>query len=430
MHRLSNPVRPYAWGSPHLIPAFLGEEPDGSPVAEVWMGAHPLGPSTLADAEPLQEGGPAPTLDAVVAADPDGVLGEDCAARFGRLPFLVKLLAADAPLSLQLHPDAEGARAGFEREEREGLSRDDPARTFRDPWHKPELILALSTFHALCGVRDPDASLAGLDDLGPVTSPTLEAFREALRGEGGERGGARQAGEASDEARVRGALDVALSAGPAELAGACEELAALSTARADRGGSAPLAPAADAAGAATLQKAHPAAVGVLVSTLLHHVVLEPGQALFLGPRQLHAYRGGLALEVMASSDNVLRVGLTRKHVDTGAVLGMLDAGPVPVPTVASTATGRGVSTFAPPVEDFALDVLDVARLPAAVVPCAGSPRILVVLEGEVSLVRERTALDLCRGGAAFVPAGVDLLATSTGRGGRARLALARVGDAR
>ncbi len=424
MHRLSNPVRPYAWGSPHLIPAFLGEEPDGSPVAEVWMGAHPLGPSMLDGADPLQEGGPAPTLDAVVAADPRGVLGEDCAARFGRLPFLVKLLGADTALSLQLHPDEAAARAGFDREEREGPSRDDPARTFRDPWHKPELILALSTFHALCGVREPDGSLAVLDDLGPVTSPTLDAFREALRGEGGPAGGA------SDAARVRGALDVALSAGPAELAGACEELAALSTARAGRGGSASLEHAEDDACAATLQQSHPADVGVLLSTLLHHVVLEPGQALFLGPRQLHAYRGGLALEVMASSDNVLRVGLTRKHVDVGAVLGMLDVEPVPVPTVASTATGKGVSTFAPPVEDFALDVLDVARLPAAVVPSAGSPRILVVLEGEVSLVRERTALDLGRGGAAFVPAGVDLLATSTGRGGRARLALARVGDAR
>ncbi len=427
MHRLDNPVRPYPWGSPHLIPAFLGDEPDGSPVAEVWMGAHPLAPSTLAGADPLGEDGPSPTLDAVVAADPEGVLGEECAARFGRLPFLVKLLGADAPLSLQLHPDESAARTGFEREEREGLARDDPRRTFRDPWHKPELVLALSTFHALSGVRDPDVSLAALDDLGPTTSPTLDAFREALRGPAG---GVGAAGAVSGADRVRDALDVAMSADPAGLAGACEALAALSGARARRGGSASLEHAEDDDCAVTLQAIHPADVGVLISTLLHHVVLEPGQALFLGAHQLHAYRAGLALEIMASSDNVLRVGLTRKHVDAAAVLALLDLEPAPVPTLAPDATGRGVSTFSPPVEDFALDVLDVARLPAAVVPATGSPRILVVLEGAVSLVRERAELELTRGGAAFVPAGAELLATSDGRGGPARVALVRVGDAR
>ena len=433
MHRLENPVRPYAWGSPDLIPAFLGGVADGSPVAEVWMGAHPDDPSTAIGAGDSAAAGGAfpsgahPTLDAVVAADPEGTLGEATAARFGRLPFLVKLLGAGAPLSLQVHPNAEQAAAGHAREVAVGT----PAhrRSYGDPWHKPEVALALTDFRALAGVREPAESLAALEDghddggVDACASATLVAFRDALRG-GGEGGGD---GPAAAADAVRAAVAVALEAGPAETAGACEALASLAARRARRGGAASLRHAEDDACVVELQRSHPADVGVLLSVLLHHVTLAPGQALFVRAGQLHAYRSGLAVEVMASSDNVLRAGLTRKSVDVAAVLEIVDLAPVPVPLLEGTPGGPGTTTFAPPVDDFALDVVDVARLPAGALPATGSPRIALVLDGEVSLVQGGAELEVARGGAVFVPAGAAVVATSTGRPAPARLALARVG---
>lgn len=421
MHRLENPVRPYAWGSPDLIPAFLGGAADGSPVAEVWMGAHPDDPSTALGAGGGADGAGHPTLDAVVAADPVGTLGEATAARFGRLPFLVKLLGIAAPLSLQVHPDAAQAAAGHAREEAAGTPA--AARSYGDPWHKPEVGLALTDVRLLAGVRDPAESLAALDDgtdgvdaPGAPASETLVAFRDALRSSG-----------TGPTAAVRAAVAVALAAGPAELAGACEALAALAARRARRGGAASLRHAEDDACVVELQRAHPADVGVLLSVLLHHVTLAPGQAVFLGAGQLHAYRSGLVAEVMASSDNVLRAGLTRKVVDVEQVLAVADLAPVRAPLLEGVPTGRGVTTFAPPVDDFALDVLDVARLPAGALPAAGSPRVVLVLDGEVSLVRDGVELEVRRGGAVFVPAGAVVSATSTGRAGPARVAMARVG---
>ena len=431
MHRLENPVRPYAWGSPDLIPAFLGSSADGSPVAEVWMGAHPDDPSTAIGAgDPAAAGGgPAsgappsgahPTLDAVVAADPVAALGEATAARFGRLPFLVKLLGAASALSLQVHPDSEQAAAGHAREEAAGT----PAhrRAYGDPWHKPEVVMALTDFRALAGVREPAESLAALEDghddggVDACASATLVAFRDALRD-----------GQGTAADAVRAAVAVATGAGPAETAGACEALASLAARRARRGGAASLRHAEDDACVVELQRSHPADVGVLLSVLLHHVTLAPGQALFVRAGQLHAYRSGLAVEVMASSDNVLRAGLTRKRVDVEAVLEIADLAPAPVPLLEGVPGGPGATTFAPPVDDFALDVVEVARLPAGALPATASPRIVLVLDGEVSLVRDGVELEVARGGAVFVPAGAAVVATSTGRPAPARLVLARVG---
>src|SRR5690625_3136345 len=161
MHRLTNQVRSYAWGSAAAIPRLLGREPDGRPHAELWLGAHHGAPSMVRTAD-----GPIPFGD-YISAGPKEILGEWAVRRFGeRLPFLLKVLAADAPLSLQAHPDAARARAGFAAEEAEGVPVDAPHRNYRDPYHKPELVLALEPFEALCGFRDPadaHADLQGLD---------------------------------------------------------------------------------------------------------------------------------------------------------------------------------------------------------------------------------------------------------------------------
>ena len=146
MERLTGVIQPYAWGSPTVIPELLGVPPTGEPQAELWFGAHPLAPSTVRG-EPL---------DDLVDRDPEGVVGSASVASFGpRLPFLLKIIAADRPLSLQAHPSREQAEAGYAREQAAGVPRDAPNRLYRDGWPKPEVLCALRETEALCGFRDP-----------------------------------------------------------------------------------------------------------------------------------------------------------------------------------------------------------------------------------------------------------------------------------
>jgi mannose-6-phosphate isomerase len=414
--RLANPVQRYDWGSTTAIPAFLGTTADGGPVAEVWMGAHPLAPSTL-----LVDGAePAEPLDAAIAARPLELLGAEVVDRWGpRLPFLLKLLAADAPLSLQVHPTAEQAVAGYAREEADGPGRTAPGRRYRDAWHKPEIVLALTPFQALAGVRPPQLTLAVLHDLVPAPGPggrgappALSAFGAAL--------GRPVAGDA-----VRAAFDVVTAAGQDELAEASEVLAHAGGRRLAAGGG---EHAQDDACLVELQRAHPGDPGVLLSTLLHHLTLQPGQCLYLAPGQLHAYRSGVAVEAMATSDNVLRAGLTHKHVDVAELAAVVDLEPAPAPVLAPVPRGPGALAFQPPVDDVGLDVvtLDGAGSggsggPGAL-PVEAGPRIVLVLDGVVELVAGRSSLVLRRGESVFVPAGEE-----PGVRGAGRLAVARVG---
>lgn len=174
MHRLVNPMRHYGWGSVTAIPAFVGAEPDGRPVAEMWMSAHPSAPSRLGNASGA-------TLDAAIAAHPKDMLGAEVAERYGaRLPFLLKLLAADRPLSLQVHPTAEQAAAGFDREEAAGIPLSAPTRNYKDSRHKPEILFALTPFELLCGFRPPRDVLARLAAVAARRSALLDRFRAAL----------------------------------------------------------------------------------------------------------------------------------------------------------------------------------------------------------------------------------------------------------
>jgi len=415
VQRLANPVRHYAWGSPTAIPEFLRSEADGSPVAELWMGAHPLDSSRL-----VGDDGTEP-LDAAVEAAPEQLLGAAVTERWGpRLPFLLKVIAAAEPLSLQVHPNAEQAEAGFAREEASGLPRTAPQRSYRDPSHKPEVALALTPFRALAGFRPPVETLAVIDGLeldgsgAAAPSPTLAAFRAALR-------------LPDPSQALREAFDVVTGAGLAEVAGACEALAEASAARLAGGG----AHEDDDRCVVDLQRAHPADIGVLLSVLMHHVVLAPGEALFVGPGQPHAYLCGLAVEAMACSDNVLRAGLTRKHVDIAELRSVLDFTPVPLPRLEPRRRGTGLVSFEPPVDDVALDVVDVGRDDApsgGPLPAEPGPRILLALAGELRVGADgaaaagAAAVELSRGQSVFVPAGTQVQVH-----GRGRLAVARVG---
>ncbi|MEU6812637.1 mannose-6-phosphate isomerase, class I [Streptomyces sp. NPDC046831] len=347
MDRLDNTIRPYAWGSTTAIPRLLGVEPTGEPQAEMWMGAHPGAPSRTARG----------TLVEVIEADPERELGAKAVAKFGpRLPFLLKLLAAGAPLSLQVHPDLAQARQGYDDEERRGIPVDAPHRNYKDPQHKPELVCALTGFDGLCGFRDPRQAADLLDALGV---DSVKPYVDLLRAR-------------PEEAALREVLTAVLTADRAETARTVAEAAA---ACARLGG--------DHAPYAEIARHYPGDPGVLAAMLLRHVRLQPGEALFLGAGVPHAYLSGLGVEIMANSDNVLRCGLTPKHVDVPELLRVVrfEAGD---PGVLRPEAGpNGEEVYHTSVEEFRLSRYVLPEGAAAHDLTLDTPQILLGTAGSV-----------------------------------------------
>ena len=372
MDRLTNTVRPYAWGSPTAIPRLLGVEPTGEPQAELWMGAHPGAPSRLD-----RGAGPVSLAD-VIAADPAGELGDATLTAYGpRLPFLLKLLAAETPLSLQVHPDLAQAAAGFADEEARGVPVDAPHRNYKDANHKPELICALTPFDGLCGFRPAAQTAELLDGLGV---DELKPYADLLR--------ARPEGDA-----LREVLTAVLTADPVAMADTVHK-----TTEALAAGTGP-----DHAAYAEAARHYPGDPGVIAALLLNRVRLQPGEALYLGAGVPHAYLSGFGVEIMANSDNVLRCGLTPKHVDVPELLrvvrfeatepGVLRAG------------GDPDQEYPTPIGEFRLSrhVLD-GRAPTRTLP-AGTPGILLCTAGRIALRdRDGARLDLAAGESAYVSA--------------------------
>jgi mannose-6-phosphate isomerase len=348
-------IRHYEWGSRTAIPELLGIEPDGRPMAELWFGAHPDDPSEV----PSQD----TTLDQLIDADPLGLLGASSVTRFGpRLPYLVKVLAADQALSIQVHPDSAQAAAGFAREDAAGIARDAAQRNYRDPYHKPELLCALTSFDALCGFRPVSATL---DLLAELAVPELTFVADLLRGPD----------------PLRAAFTALLThPDPAPAVAAVVR-------RAGGAEDGPLR-------AVRLAAEHfPSDVGVVLTLLLNDVRLAPGEAIFLGAGNVHAYLRGTGVEIMASSDNVLRCGLTPKHVDVPELLRITDFRPLAEPHWPAVG-GR----FDVPVPDFSLARFDIDE-PTGL--DAGDPCIVLATSGPM-LVDD---VSVPRGHAAFVPAG-------------------------
>lgn len=402
--RIGNTPRDYAWGSTSAIAELLGTTPSGGPEAELWLGAHPASPSRM-----LSPGDAAGAQDLAewIASDPAMALGESSGdgGEAPRLPFLLKVLAASGPLSLQAHPSPERAREGFARENEAGVPLDSPQRNYRDPFHKPELIYALSErFEALCGFREPEmsaevfrvlADAAAHDDT--AERGRLGAFAERLA-----------AGAASvDEARR------ALREAVEWLLGGADDVAPLVAAvvaaarRALEAGECPFER--ELATVLALADAFPADPGIVLSLLLNRVTLRRGEALYLPAGNIHAYLKGLGVELMAASDNVLRGGLTAKHIDVPELLQVLDFTPLPAPYLAPTPVGAGVEEFRPDVPDFALwhvavgTEQDAAEASPRVVrvPLAG-PAIALCTEGELQLSGAIGAAPLRRGESAYV----------------------------
>lgn len=396
MERLEGVPRHYDWGSRTAIPELLGLPASDRPWAELWFGAHPQGPALV---------GPSRTpLDRVVAADPGAALGSEAAARFGGLPFLVKILASARPLSLQVHPDAETARAGCAREDALGLPRSSPERSFTDDSPKPELICALTPFEALWGFRDPARTLALLES---IDTPALDFLRQRLAADPTP-GGLRDltawllARDRTDAAEFNREVARACrrppgaerSGGPSRAYGteqAVEERAA-GEEWAFKAGRAAEERAAARALAADLEAWHPDDPGVAVALLLNRVRLQPGEALFLGPGLLHSYLGGTGVEVMASSDNVIRAGLTAKPTDIPTFLDVVSTDPVE-PEVQSPSPVDGVAHYRAPVAEFSLQRIEVD----GEVSVAGGPAILLCTRGRArAFSREAVASEVER----------------------------------
>ena len=369
---LATSVQPYPWGRRDGIAAVVGGTPSGGPEAELWVGAHERGPSIVV-------GGPhdGERLGDVLAADPVRWLGPELAARGAQLPFLLKVLAIGEPLSLQAHPSEAQARAGFAREEAAGIPLDAPERTYRDPSPKPEALVALSPVDALCGFRPPQAA-AGL--IASCDDASLEPLVEILRAP-------------ADADALRGALAWLLHLGGDERAAVARAGARAGAARASEGPPWRWVRA--------LADRHPGDPGCLAPLLLEVLHLEPGEAVHLPAGNLHAYLDGTGVEVMASSDNVLRGGLTTKHVDVDELLAILELAPgVPAPPVVRDA-GR-VRSYDAGEEAFSLARIE----PGARVELAVSrPSLLLPVGGRAVLDRDGEVVEVGAGRAAFVPPG-------------------------
>ncbi|MDP3178376.1 MAG: mannose-6-phosphate isomerase, class I [Spirochaetaceae bacterium] len=384
IHRLDNPVQRYAWGSRDGITKAIGiANPGGGPLAEVWMGAHPKAPSVIVDDEGERVG-----LDRFIARDPRRALGRSLVESRGEtLSFLFKALSAGTPLSIQAHPSKRKAIHGFDRENLNGIPLDAPERNYRDPNHKPEMAVALTRFEMLLGFRPFGEIVDNLHILG------LGRFDRVLR--------------RLEKSPGRVELSVLfydlLSLDPAEK---LEMLAAARERVVQALGSGGLSAEVEIALRWTLRlmESFPGDGGAVAPLILNRVVLEPGRSIFIAPGELHAHLEGTCLEIMANSDNVLRGGLTGKHIDIPELVSvlsfnaqaMVSAEPEPV-----SPREEAYPVYAP---DFRLSRVSLG---------AGqdyrrsgrSPEILLCAGGEASiLVAGEGPLPLARGESVFVEA--------------------------
>lgn len=389
MEHLEGTIRAYPWGSRTLIPSLRGEPvPAPTPEAELWYGAHPASPSVLADS-----GTP---LDAAIAAAPEQLLGSRVLAQFGpELPFLLKLLAAEKPLSLQAHPSLEQAKEGFARENAQGVPLDVPNRNYKDANHKPELIVALGEFKAMCGFRPLERTVELLEVFAcpalerylamlslpetpqapqaPATTATpttgVPATPAAATPGGGNAASARSNAEDPNLRTLFTSLITVPRATREELISQVTTRAAELQERPDWIGEV-------AANVVLLHKLYPGDIGVVIALLLNHYTMQAGEAMYLDAGTLHAYIHGLGVEIMANSDNVLRGGLTSKFVDVAELVRVISFHPTADPRVPCTD-----GEYRVPVPDFRINRLELHGVDTSTLDNEG-PNILMCTRGK------------------------------------------------
>lgn len=385
MQQLTGVLRAYPWGSRTLIPQLRGlPAPSDRPEAELWFGAHPAGPSTI-DGRPLTE---------IIAEDPAAALGPRVREQFGdRLPFLLKLLAAAEPLSLQAHPSAEQAREGFARENDQGIALNASNRNYKDSSHKPELIVALSEFHAMIGFRPLELTR---ELFAALSCPELDRYLTILD-------------PFNESDSLRGLFTTWISI-PAqarqELIDAVVTAASTNLQRGDWISNVLV-------NVLELQERYPGDIGVLGALLLNHVRMYPGEGIYLDAGQLHAYVRGLGVEIMANSDNVLRGGLTSKYVDVPELVRVLEFS-----SLSDLGVYREEGVYLTPAPEFQLTCREVSQDSPWTIDHDG-PAIAMCTAGTVEL----GGMTLNPGDAVWIPAS-DPAATAGGAGGQLFLATA------
>ncbi len=387
MQKLINSVQNYAWGSQTALTELYGiANPENLPMAELWMGAHPKSSSKIEGQD-----GNLHALRDVIDADKSTLLGDAVAQRFGELPFLFKVLCADQPLSIQVHPNKQASEEGFARENAAGIPLDAPVRNYKDPNHKPELVFALTPFLAMNAFREFSDIIALLQPVAgahtaiahflenPSEERLSQLFASLLNMEG------------EKKSRALAILKAALNSQQGE---------PWQTIR-------------------VISEFYPDDNGLFSPLLLNVVKLKPGEAMFLFAETPHAYLKGVALEVMANSDNVLRAGLTPKYIDIPELVANVKFAPRAADTLLTTPMRDGNTLDFPiPVDDFAFSLHDLTAEPSIL--SQQSAAILFCVEGEATIGKESQTLTLKPGESAFISA-ADSPVTIHGAGRLARV---------
>lgn len=383
MQKLINSVQNYAWGSKTALTDLYGiANPNNLPMAELWMGAHPKSSSKIEDAS-----GQVRSLRDVIDADKAALLGDKVAQRFGELPFLFKVLCADQPLSIQVHPNKQASEIGFAKENAAGIPLDAAERNYKDPNHKPELVFALTPFLAMNAFREFSEIISLLQPVSGANNaiahflenPNAEAlsqlFASLLNMQGEEKSHALAVLKAAVESQQ----------------GEPWETIRL------------------------IAQFYPDDSGLFSPLLLNVVKLNPGEAMFLFAETPHAYLQGVALEVMANSDNVLRAGLTPKYIDIPELVANVKFVTKPAAELLTQPVKNGAELDFPiPVEDFAFSLHDLSQTETTI--AQESAAILFCVEGEATLHKGEQHLVLKPGESAFVAANESPVSVSgTGR---------------
>ena len=381
IYRMQNPIQNYAWGSKDAFTQMYGvANPEDKPQAEIWMGAHPNGCSSLVD-----ENGETIRLDAFIANDPAAILG-DAHANFGELPYLFKVLAAAEPLSIQVHPDKASSEAGFAAENAAGIPLTAAHRNFKDPNHKPELVYALTPYRAMNGFREFSDIVSLIQSLKlPALQAEIDAFCQNPQSD-------------TLKALFGASLRVQGEARSATVAA----LLAVAKERQSEDAFAEVL---------RLSAFYPEDMGLFAPLLLNVITLQPGESLFLYASTPHAYLQGVGLEAMASSDNVLRAGLTPKHMDVDALLANVDFVAKPANELLMKPMVLGpVSDYPIPVADFSFTLVNLAN--EALESETTTALILFCAEGHAVVKSGKQTLTLQAGESCFVPAAASAFAVS------------------
>ncbi|MGK3141254.1 mannose-6-phosphate isomerase [Pantoea sp. C2G6] len=382
MQKMNNSLQNYAWGSKTALTELYGiANPQGVPMAELWMGAHPKSPSTVDD-----QGTPR-SLREVIDANPVATLGAAVAQRFGELPFLFKVLCADQPLSIQVHPSKSAAEIGFARENAAGIPLSAAERNYKDANHKPELVYALTPFQAMNGFRTLTEMVSLLEPVAGAhpqiahflqhpDQDTLAALFATLLSLEGE-----------EKSLALGVLKSVLDAQQGEPWQTIRLIAA----------------------------EYPDDSGLFSPLLLNVITLQPGEAMFLYAETPHAYLNGVALEVMANSDNVLRAGLTPKYIDIPELMANLRFEEKPAATLLTQPEQQGSTLRFPiPVDDFAFAIHTLSAEPQTLTQ--QSAAVLFCIEGQAVIARGEQQLTLKPGESCFIAASeAPVSAAGTGR---------------